>query len=784
MRLVLHATVLGSAVFISGCVTTQGGGLAVGSDKAAPAFGVDTSSLTDMFSAEMRTVRQLVESGKLDEAEAAFLKNSEYFKARLADASKPMPPFLQKLGEHVWTKHYERRSASTLNRLEKIISLADSAKWDEQSKALKAAELLREAYQEDTALNILRQGVSEKSALDTQMQRVRALLALNRSASLLSSFEEVLATGKHPLNYPGQPFHEVDYLGDSRFQDAASRLLNHQANRKGLVDVANRLKPYLASQVRTAVDQRYADLLKAEFLADGKVTLEEMADLAEVKTPFGGAAEQISSLVRVGYVDLTSASLKNRNIFDFEIAFKKDLSLTFAPADESVFRSGNWGNYDYLFVTDLGLAKVAREFKSRKSIPSKVQTGERETPNPGYVEAMTYYQRAMADYQRVQLNAAIPKACQGWGCALQGLADGIAQSAARNRVEEASRTLAGTSQTLTVPVYSPYEYESVDIKAVKTADVNYYVIDVKGKRIIRSNFQINDQENFNVAYNVRDADPDKSSIMRNVKSEDEVGAWEKLPMDVPLSALFSTKNLSSAKMTPLTDVQAFLASLSSRNAVAAAPTYTRGGSTTTAAQGTTASLKESTSATPQTIADERFDSIVIIQTPSGIGTGFYVTPDLILTAHHVVSKNSLVQLGFYNGTKSFGRLVDHDVRLDLALIRAQTPGKPLKIHTGPLRLGETVEAIGHPKGYEFTITRGVVSALRRQRSASIGSNVQVEFVQTDTPISQGNSGGPLFLGDTVIGVNDWIRVDKGSQNLNFSVSFNEIREFLNRTQAK
>ena len=60
----------------------------------------------------------------------------------------------------------------------------------------------------------------------------------------------------------------------------------------------------------------------------------------------------------------------------------------------------------------------------------------------------------------------------------------------------------------------------------------------------------------------------------------------------------------------------------------------------------------------------------------------------------------------------------------------------------------------------------------------------VEFVQTDTPISPGNSGGPLLLRDTVIGVNDWIRVDKGSQNLNFSVSYNEIKSFLDRYLSK
>jgi S1-C subfamily serine protease len=163
-----------------------------------------------------------------------------------------------------------------------------------------------------------------------------------------------------------------------------------------------------------------------------------------------------------------------------------------------------------------------------------------------------------------------------------------------------------------------------------------------------------------------------------------------------------------------------------------------------------------------------------------MGTGFYVTPDLILTAYHVVDKANLVEITFYDGTKTFGKVINHDVRLDLALIKAQVAGKPAKIHAGAIKLGETVEAIGHPKGFEFTITRGVVSALRKQSSAAIKSSALVEFVQTDTPISPGNSGGPLFLRDAVIGVNDWVRVDKASQNLNFSVSFNEIRGYLSR----
>lgn len=249
--------------------------------------------------------------------------------------------------------------------------------------------------------------------------------------------------------------------------------------------------------------------------------------------------------------------------------------------------------------------------------------------------------------------------------------------------------------------------------------------------------------------------------------------------------------MTSAAKEPFSGVQAFVRTLSTRTYAAAAPTYVKGGSTREAVGGSPTNAREqpvalmkSSASSGQTIADERFDSIVILRNSSSTGTGFYVTPDLLLTAYHVVKGGSLVEITFYDGTKTYGKVVDHDVRLDLALIRPQTTGKPLKIHTGPMRLGETVEAIGHPKGYEFTITRGVISAMRKQRSATIGSDVLVEFVQTDTPISPGNSGGPLLLRDAVIGVNDWIRVDKGSQNLNFSVSYNEIRTYLDRFTNK
>jgi S1-C subfamily serine protease len=183
------------------------------------------------------------------------------------------------------------------------------------------------------------------------------------------------------------------------------------------------------------------------------------------------------------------------------------------------------------------------------------------------------------------------------------------------------------------------------------------------------------------------------------------------------------------------------------------------------------------------IADDRFQSIVVVEGADGFGTGFYVSPTLLLTSHHVVEGRTIVPLSNYDGRRFNGTVISIDRRLDLALIETATRGRELRIHSGPIKLGATVEAIGHPKGYSFTITRGVISGMRKAPSSTERSPTPVEYVQTDAPISPGNSGGPLFLGESVIGVNDWARVDKGSQNLNFSVSFNEINDFLRKNKA-
>lgn len=441
MRGLLLSTVFPASVLLSGCVTTQGGGLVGVSDSFLKPLGMDTSTVTDSFSAEMRAVRQSVEAGKLDEAEASVLKDLEFFKKRFADETKPLPSYMQTLGEHVWRKHYSQRTKTATEELSAIENVLEPINWARQSQSLQNAKRLDDALRQDAVVGLLRQGIDERQKLQQELQRVVELVKTSRPKAVALSHADVLASGKYSFEFPAEPFVAADYVADPEFQAAAQQELLRQPTPAALSKKAVGLSDFLSEQTRSAVDQQFAELVRRELLADSKVTLEEMTNLAGLRTPFNGANEKLTRVVRVGYVDLTSANLRNRSIFDFEVAFKQDLSLTFVPADETIFRSGDWSGYDYLFVTELAAAKVTRDFKSRAPVKSRAKVGERQEPNPGYVSAMTSYQQAMAEFQRAQISSAVPKACQGWGCVLQGLADGLAEGTARQRVDSASKAL-------------------------------------------------------------------------------------------------------------------------------------------------------------------------------------------------------------------------------------------------------------------------------------------------------------------------------------------------------
>lgn len=152
-------------------------------------------------------------------------------------------------------------------------------------------------------------------------------------------------------------------------------------------------------------------------------------------------------------------------------------------------------------------------------------------------------------------------------------------------------------------------------------------------------------------------------------------------------------------------------------------------------------------------------AVVLVETPGGRGTGFFVSPDTLVTNAHVVEGNSYVTVKLSTGEALTGRVVQRSDDLDLAAIRTNDsrPGQatlPLA-SSREARIGTEVIAIGSPLGLQNTVTRGIVSALRQ-----VGA---VVLVQTDAAINPGNSGGALVNAQgELIGVNVAIASAGGS----------------------
>ena len=168
-----------------------------------------------------------------------------------------------------------------------------------------------------------------------------------------------------------------------------------------------------------------------------------------------------------------------------------------------------------------------------------------------------------------------------------------------------------------------------------------------------------------------------------------------------------------------------------------------------------------------------------------LGSGVIVSTDgYVLTNHHVIDGAQDIRIDMTDGRTLEAKLIGSDPPSDLALLKVNatgltfmTPGDSDKV-----RVGDVALAIGNPLGIGQTVTLGIISAKGRS-TAGPGAGSFEDFLQTDAPINQGNSGGALIntIGE-LIGINSQIVPGAGGGNIGigFAIPSNMARSVMDQ----
>jgi Do/DeqQ family serine protease len=164
-----------------------------------------------------------------------------------------------------------------------------------------------------------------------------------------------------------------------------------------------------------------------------------------------------------------------------------------------------------------------------------------------------------------------------------------------------------------------------------------------------------------------------------------------------------------------------------------------------------------------------------------LGSGVIVTTDgYILTNHHVVDGAEQIKVDLNDNRTLDAKVVGQDPPSDIAVLKVDASSLPVLAlgDSDRVRVGDVVLALGNPLGIGQTVTMGIVSAKGRQTGLSNG-NFE-DFLQTDAPINQGNSGGALVSTNSeLIGINSQILSQSGgSIGIGFAIPSNMARTVM------
>jgi len=167
-----------------------------------------------------------------------------------------------------------------------------------------------------------------------------------------------------------------------------------------------------------------------------------------------------------------------------------------------------------------------------------------------------------------------------------------------------------------------------------------------------------------------------------------------------------------------------------------------------------------------------------------LGSGFvWDSEGHIVTNQHVVANADILEVTFIDGTIVEAEVLGMDRQNDIAVIQIDpTAANLIPVELGSsanVQVGQWGIAIGNPFGQNWTMTRGIVSAIERTIRGQTQFSIP-EVIQTDAAINPGNSGGPLLdSSGRVIAMNTMIASDSGvSAGVGFSVPIDLVKQVV------
>jgi S1-C subfamily serine protease len=172
-------------------------------------------------------------------------------------------------------------------------------------------------------------------------------------------------------------------------------------------------------------------------------------------------------------------------------------------------------------------------------------------------------------------------------------------------------------------------------------------------------------------------------------------------------------------------------------------------------------------------AQKLLNATVKIQVDSlSSGSGFFIAPNTILTAEHVIHlvPSSEVKFTKKDGTVCYGTIgYREEINTDLAVITTDCTSTYLTLATTAIE-GQSIIAVGNPSGYDFTVSKGIVGAIRKER------------IQFDAKVNYGSSGGVLAnLSGEIVGI--VVEKSKSDPYIGFAVPYYRIKQFIERSKG-